>query len=344
MDYELPAELIAQEPLAVRSDSRLLVLNRYDGHIQDSRFNRLGDFLSSADCLVLNDTKVLPARFFARRQTGGRLEGLFLEEGADGVWTVYLKGARRVKCGRQVFLKDRRNSDFCAAELVERMGSGKCRLKPAIESDAPCILARIGFPPLPPYIRRDADPTIAAADELRYQTVYAKTAGAVAAPTAGLHFTAELIQRLRHAGIGFAFVTLHVGAGTFKPVSVENLEDHRIHSETFSLERENAEIINKAKSESGRIIPVGTTSMRVLETVVADSRIRAAAGATNLFITPGYEFKIADAMITNFHLPRSTLLALVAAFAGLENVLAAYRHAVEQRYRFYSYGDAMLIM
>ncbi|MHC4704350.1 MAG: S-adenosylmethionine:tRNA ribosyltransferase-isomerase, partial [Planctomycetota bacterium] len=185
---------------------------------------------------------------------------------------------------------------------------------------------------------------IAAEDELRYQTVYAEKAGAVAAPTAGLHFTAELIEQLKQSGIRFAFITLHVGAGTFKPVTADDLEDHQIHTETFSIDAENAEIINAAKSESGRIIPVGTTSMRVLETVVADSRIAAAAGATDLFITPGYEFKIADAMITNFHLPRSTLLALVAAFAGLENVLAAYRHAVEQRYRFYSYGDAMLII
>ncbi|MHC4367000.1 MAG: tRNA preQ1(34) S-adenosylmethionine ribosyltransferase-isomerase QueA [Planctomycetota bacterium] len=344
LNYDLPVELIAQEPLEVRSDSRLLVLNRYDGDIRDSRFDRLGDFLSSGDCLVLNDTKVLPARFFARRASGGRLEGLFLEEGADGVWTVYLKGARKVKCGEQVYLKDKQNADFCTAELVERTDSGKCRLKPTIDADASSILAKIGFPPLPPYIKRDTDQAIAAEDELRYQTVYAEKAGAVAAPTAGLHFTAELIEQLKQSGIRFAFITLHVGAGTFKPVTADDLEDHQIHTETFSIDAENAEIINAAKSESGRIIPVGTTSMRVLETVVADSRIAAAAGATDLFITPGYEFKIADAMITNFHLPRSTLLALVAAFAGLENVLAAYRHAVEQRYRFYSYGDAMLII
>ncbi|MHC4120701.1 MAG: tRNA preQ1(34) S-adenosylmethionine ribosyltransferase-isomerase QueA [Planctomycetota bacterium] len=344
LNYDLPVELIAQEPLEVRSDSRLLVLNRYDGDIRDSRFDRLGDFLSSGDCLVLNDTKVLPARFFARRASGGRLEGLFLEEGADGVWTVYLKGARKVKCGEQVYLKDKQNADFCTAELVERTDSGKCRLKPTIDADASSILAKIGFPPLPPYIKRDTDQAIAAEDELRYQTVYAEKAGAVAAPTAGLHFTAELIEQLKQSGIRFAFITLHVGAGTFKPVTADDLEDHQIHTETFSIDAENAEIINAAKSESGRIIPVGTTSMRVLETVVADSRIKAAAGATGLFITPGYEFKIADAMITNFHLPRSTLLALVAAFAGLENVLAAYRHAVEQRYRFYSYGDAMLII
>ncbi|MHC4426833.1 MAG: S-adenosylmethionine:tRNA ribosyltransferase-isomerase, partial [Planctomycetota bacterium] len=184
----------------------------------------------------------------------------------------------------------------------------------------------------------------AASDELRYQTVYAREAGAVAAPTAGLHFTERLIEQLKQAGIHFAFITLHVGAGTFKPVTAENLEDHQIHQERFSINEENAGVINTARNEGGRIIPVGTTSTRVLETVAAGSRIKATSGMTELFIKPGYEFKISDAMITNFHLPRSTLLALAAAFAGLENILAAYRHAIEQQYRFYSYGDAMLII
>jgi S-adenosylmethionine:tRNA ribosyltransferase-isomerase len=344
LNYDLPDELIAQEPLEVRSDSRLLVLERPGGAVLDSLFSRLGDFLSPGDCLVLNDTKVLPARFFARRASGGKLEGLFLDESADGVWSVYLKGARKVKTGEQLYLRDRQNADFCTAELLEKADSGKCKLRPSIGADARTILDRVGFPPLPPYIKRDADPTIAAADELRYQTVYAEKAGAVAAPTAGLHFTAELIERLKQAGIRFAFITLHVGAGTFKPVTVENLEDHQIHTEQFSIDEENAAIINTARAKGGRIIPVGTTSMRVLETVVADSQIKATSGSTELFITPGYEFKIADAMITNFHLPKSTLLALVAAFAGLENILAAYGHAIEKRYRFYSYGDAMFII
>ncbi len=368
LNYDLPSELIAQHPLSVRSDSRLLVLNRSAGDILDSRFSQLGDFLSPGDCLVLNDTKVVPARFFARRSSGGRLEGLFMDENADGVWTVYLKGARKVKPGEQLYLKDRQGADFCTAELLEKADSGKCKLKLDAryskemrddgrmtkdenresgiqnrEADARTVLDTIGFPPLPPYIKRDTDRVLAAEDELRYQTVYARQAGAVAAPTAGLHFTETLIEQLKRAGIRFAFITLHVGAGTFKPVTAENLEDHRIHTEQFSIDEKNAGIINTARREGGRIIPVGTTSMRVLETVAAGSGIQATSGATELFITPGYEFKIADAMITNFHLPKSTLLALVSAFAGLENVLAAYNHAIEQRYRFFSYGDAMLI-
>ncbi len=371
LNYDLPSELIAQHPLAVRSDSRLLVLDRRTGDILDSQFSQLGDFLSAGDCLVLNDTKVVPARFFARRSSGGKLEGLFLNEDADGVWTVYLKGARKVKPGEQLYLKDRQGADFCTAELLEKGDSGKCKLRPDTrdskemrddgrmtkdenresdirnrEGNARTVLETIGFPPLPPYIKRDPDaPGLAADDELRYQTVYARQAGAVAAPTAGLHFTETLIEQLKHAGIRFAFITLHVGAGTFKPVTAENLEDHQIHTEQFSIDEKNAGIITTAKNDGGRIIPVGTTSMRVLETVAATgSEIRATSGSTELFITPGYEFNIADAMITNFHLPKSTLLALVAAFAGLENVLAAYNHAIEQRYRFFSYGDAMLIV
>ncbi|MHC4433604.1 MAG: tRNA preQ1(34) S-adenosylmethionine ribosyltransferase-isomerase QueA [Planctomycetota bacterium] len=343
LNYDLPPELIAQKPLGIRSDSRLLVLNRSAGDFVDSFFGRLGDFLVPGDCLVLNDTKVVPARFFARRSSGAKLEGLFLDEDADGLWTVYLKGTRKVKLREQLHLRDRSDVDFCTAELIEKTDSGKCKIRLTIDTDARVVLERIGFPPLPPYIKRDNDPVLAADDELRYQTVYARKAGAVAAPTAGLHFTETLIEQLKHAGIHFAFITLHVGAGTFKPVTAEYLEDHQIHSEQFSIDEENAGIIEAARNAGARIIPVGTTSTRVLETVAASPEIKAASGATDLFITPGYEFKIADAMITNFHLPRSTLLALVAAFAGLDNVLAAYNHAIEQKYRFYSYGDAMLI-
>ena len=342
--YDLPSELIAQQPLAVRSDSRLLVLDRSDGDIQDSRFNRIGDFLSPGDCLVLNDTKVVPARFFARRRTGAKIEGLFLTEQIDGTWTVYLKGIRKLTSGEHIYLKDRQQADFCQAVLIEKLDQGKCLLQLKTDMNAPIILEKIGFPPLPPYIRRDADAAVAAMDMSRYQTVYARHAGAVAAPTAGLHFTQPLVERLKKAGINFAFITLHVGAGTFKPITSENLEDHKIHQEQFSLNEENAEIINKAKNQRGRIIPVGTTSTRVLETIASGSKITATGGTTELFITPGYTFKIIDALITNFHLPKSTLLALVAAFAGLEHILAAYHHAIEQRYRFYSYGDAMLII
>jgi S-adenosylmethionine:tRNA ribosyltransferase-isomerase len=346
-------------PLAVRSDSRLLVLNRSSGDILDSRFSNLGDFLSPGDCLVLNDTKVLQARFFARRSTGGKLEGLFLAADADGVWTAYLKGIRKLKAGDEFYLKNKQKADFCEAVLLEKIDQGKCRLKVKAYADARTVLDEIGFPPLPPYIKRGDDPAVAARDEQRYQTVYARQSGAVAAPTAGLHFTEPLIEQLKQAGIIFAFITLHIGAGTFKPVTADNLEDHQIHQEQFSIDEENAAIINTAKNKGGRIIPVGTTSTRVIETVAAGSQacpstghltversrgIKAAAGTTELFIMPGYQFKMIDAMITNFHLPKSTLLALVAAFAGLENILAAYRHAIEQRYCFYSYGDAMLII
>jgi S-adenosylmethionine:tRNA ribosyltransferase-isomerase len=344
LNYFLPSELIAQAPLSVRSDSRLLVLNRSSGEVFDSRFGSLGDFLAPGDCLVLNDTKVLPARFFARLKTGGKLEGLFLATDVDGVWTAYLKGLRKLRPGDEFYLKDRYKADFCKAVLLEKIDQGKCRLKVMAYTDTRTVLDEIGFPPLPPYIKRDDDPAVAAQDKQRYQTVYARQAGAVAAPTAGLHFTETHIELLKQAGIKIAFITLHVGAGTFKPVTADNLEDHKIHREQFSIDEENAAIINAAKNKGGRIITVGTTSTRVLETVADGSKVNAAAGTTELFIMPGYQFTMVDAMITNFHLPKSTLLALVAAFAGLESLLAAYRHAIEQRYRFYSYGDAMLII
>ncbi len=343
LNYPLPPELIAQRPLSVRSESRLLVFNRSNGEIIDSRFSRLGEFLSAGDCLVLNDVKVIPARFFVRRSTGGKLEGLFLAEISTGVWEVMLKKIRKVKPGDKLYLIDKKKRAFCESVLLERVNEGKCRLKINTDGSAETILDKIGFPPLPPYIKRGDDPDVAAIDRLRYQTVYAREPGAVAAPTAGLHFTDQLIEHLKQAGICFAYLTLHVGEGTFKPITVENLEDHKMHQERFSIDRKNARIINAAKEKGCRIITVGTTSARTLETIGVDSKVKAADGATSLFIKPGYKFKIIDAMITNFHLPKSTLLALVAAFAGLENILVAYQHATEERYRFYSYGDAMLI-
>lgn len=344
LDYYLPPELVAQSPLSLRSDSRLLVFNRSNCEIIDSCFNRLGDFLFPGDCLVLNDAKVLPARFFSRRRSGGRIEGLFLAENATGVWEVMLKKARRVKLGEQLWLIDRQRQDFCTAAVLESIGEGKCRLKVNADGDTETILDKIGFPPLPPYIKRDDDLAVAAEDKLRYQTVYAEKPGAVAAPTAGLHFTDRLIEQLKQVGICLAYLTLYVGEGTFRPVNKENLEDHEIHQERFSVNEKNAAVINSAKDKGGRIIAVGTTSARTLETITADTRIKATSGTTNLFIKPGYKFKVVDAMVTNFHLPKSTLLALVAAFAGLENILNVYQHAIEQRYRFYSYGDAMLII
>lgn len=343
LDYDLPSELIAQHPAAKRTDSRLLVLRRTGGDIIDSRFERLGEFLSPGDCLILNNTKVLPARFFARRVTGGRIEGLFLAESSPCIWEVMLKGSRKLRAGDILHLKDRNRNDFCRAGLLEKVEQGRCLLKVESDTDALSVLEIIGFPPLPPYIKRDDDPALAKEDRLRYQTVYARVNGAVAAPTAGLHFTESLIEQLQQQGIDFAYITLHVGTGTFKPVSTKNLEEHQIHSERFAIDSDNARKINAAKDRGGRIIAVGTTSTRTLESL-SGPRVEAATGTTNLFITPGHKFKFIDAMITNFHLPKTTLLALVAAFAGLENTLAAYRHAIEQRFRFYSYGDAMMIV
>ena len=344
LHYYLPPELIAQHPLRIRSDSRLLVLNRTNLEIIDSRFDNIGDFLLPGDCLVLNDTKVLPARFFARRPTGGKLEGLFLAQDADRTWDIMLKGTRKLNPGDHLILKDKQKADFCKAVLLKKQSQGRCLLRLKTEADTEAVLDKIGFPALPPYIKRDDNPKLAQIDKLRYQTVYARHTGAVAAPTAGLHFTDRLIEQLKEAGICFAYITLHIGTGTFKPVTTENLEDHQIHQERFSIDEVNARIINEAKSKGGRIIPVGTTSTRTLETITAGSQIKALSGTTSLFIKPGYKFKITEAMITNFHLPKSTLLALVAAFAGLDNILDAYNHAIEKRYRFYSYGDAMLII
>jgi len=344
LQYHLPPELVAQRPSDSRSSSRLLVINRKNGDIIDSRFDRVGDFLSAGDCLVLNDTKVLQARFFGQRSTGGKLEGLFLAESEAGIWQVLLKTGRKVKPGDIIYLKDKAKKDFCKAVVVDKMDDGSCKLKLETDFAADTILDKIGFPPLPPYIKRDDDLAAAEIDEQRYQTVYAKIPGAVAAPTAGLHFTQPLIEQLQQAGINFAYITLHVGTGTFKPITAENIEDHEMHQERFSIDEKNAPIINTAKEKGGRIIAVGTTSTRVLETVAANSQIKGGSGETTLFIKPGYKFKMVDAMITNFHLPKTSLLALVVAFAGLEKTKAAYRHAIEQQYRFYSYGDAMLII
>jgi S-adenosylmethionine:tRNA ribosyltransferase-isomerase len=343
LDYELPSELIAQDPAEVRSASQLLVVNRASGSLTDTRFDRIGDYLRSGDCLVLNDTKVLPARFFARRRTGGGLEALFLSETAAlGVWQIMLKGTRKLKPDEVIYLVDGRERDYCTAKVIERQEGGVCLLELDVKARAETVLNEIGFPPLPPYIHRDRNWSKAESDRRRYQTVYARESGAVAAPTAGLHFTEELLGRLSEAGIRQARVTLHVGAGTFKPITSETVEEHEIHHEGYRLDAANAEIINAARAAGGRIVAVGTTATRVLETV--GYPLREQEGSTNLFVTPGYQFQAVDVMITNFHLPRSTLLALVGAFAGMKLMFDAYRHAIEQRYRFYSYGDAMLIL
>ena len=345
-NFDLPDELIAQKPTDKRSDSKLLVFGRSGEGFCDSRFSSIADFLKPGDCLVINNTKVLQARFFAFRQSSGRLEGLFLAQLDNKRWKVMLKGSRKIKIGETICLGNNDNiaeSDFKAV-LIEKNNQGGCVLEVLAEDDLETILGRVGFPPLPPYIKRTFDPTEAAQDKLRYQTVYAQQAGAVAAPTAGLHFTDELMAQLKDIGIIFAIVTLHVGAGTFKPVTAENIEDHQIHSELCGIDEENARLINDAKSKGSRIIAVGTTSVRTLETIAdANGILKPSYGPTRLFIMPGYRFKIVDAMITNFHLPKSTLLAMVASFASLEKILEAYKHAVEKKYRFFSYGDSMFI-
>lgn len=343
LDYNLPAELIAQHPAQRRSDARLLVYDRAQDKITDAVFSGIGEFLRAGDCLVLNDTMVIPARFFARKQSGGKLEGLFLRQSDPGMWQVMLKGSGKVKPGQQIVLVDGAGEDYCLAELVEKE-PGRCLLAVLCPKSAEAVLEDIGFAPLPPYIKRNGAGRDSGDDRSRYQTVYASRPGAVAAPTAGLHFTDELINNLRAKGVMFANITLHVGAGTFKPVSEDELEKHDIHEEWYDISASSAELINSTKAGPGRVIAVGTTSVRALESAARDSRVSPVHEDTQLFITPGYKFQVVDAMITNFHLPRSTLLALVGAMAGLDNIKKAYRHAIEQKYRFYSYGDAMFIV
>ncbi|OHB53491.1 MAG: tRNA preQ1(34) S-adenosylmethionine ribosyltransferase-isomerase QueA [Planctomycetes bacterium GWF2_50_10] len=355
LDYQLPPELIAQSPAPERSASRLLVMDRKTGTLEDKIFSDLPQYLRPGDCLVLNDTKVIPARFFARRPTGGRIEALYIETEPDGSWHVMLKNARTLKPGDKISIAAAENQKPVSAKIVSNNGDGHWTIRVDSDLSAHDLLDQVGIMPLPPYIKRTAPelesnlPPEAASgaagiDVKRYQTVYAANKGAIAAPTAGLHFTPELIQKLKKQGVTFATCTLHVGIGTFKPVAVDDLADHPMHYESYCLDSENAEIINHSKSKGCRIIPVGTTSVRTLETISAKhGQIVAASGVTNLFITPGFNFRSTDALITNFHLPKSTLLALVAALASLDFTKKAYSHAIRERYRFFSYGDAMLI-
>lgn len=344
LDYDLPAELIAQKPALMRTQSQLLVMNRAKNTLTDRKFKDIIEYINPGDCLVLNDTRVLPARFYAKRLTGAKLEGLFICRQHPSTWQVMLKNARRVKKNDLLIINDRQGAEFCRARAMERTDDGQWSIEMLSPLNADQILGKIGFAPLPPYIKRDTDSKTAESDLKRYQTVYARQKGAIAAPTAGLHFTEKLIENLKAKGVRLAYVTLHVGAGTFKPVTCENLEDHDIHSEIYALDEQNARIINESIEKQKRIIAVGTTSVRTLETIAKDRKLSAAKGSTKLFIKPGYDFKVVNAMITNFHLPKSTLIALVGAFAGLEQIQKAYRHAIEKKYRFYSYGDAMLII
>ncbi len=336
-DYKLPADRIAQEPLPERSASRMMVLDRAAGLRTHRRFRDLPEHLRRGDCLVLNDTMVLPARLYGRRPTGGRVEVLLLRPAAgDRQWHALARPARRLRLGERVEF-----GPGLAATVVGEGDEGLRELRFEVDGDFEQALDRLGLPPLPPYIRRRARPE----DRQRYQTVYARRAGAVAAPTAGLHFDQGILAALAGTGIETVFLTLHVGLGTFRPVAVERVEDHHMHAEPYQVLPEAAERISRARAAGGRVVAVGTTVVRALETVADDDgRVRPDSGETDLFIYPGYRFRAVDALLTNFHLPRSTLLMMVAAFAGREFILEAYQEAIDAGYRFYSYGDCMLIL
>ncbi|OHB59400.1 MAG: tRNA preQ1(34) S-adenosylmethionine ribosyltransferase-isomerase QueA [Planctomycetes bacterium RBG_13_44_8b] len=343
LNYYLPPELIAQKPAPNRTDSKLLVLNRSTGSVTDDIFRNIAAYLQKGDCLVINNTKVIPAKFFAQKPTGAHLEGLFLT-GRQNEWKVMLKNSSRIKEGQTLYLLDRNKKQYCPALATKKLSAGQWLVKLDSPLAAEEILQTIGFAPLPPYIKRPQPQAEHQLDCNRYQTVYAQQNGAIAAPTAGLHFTEKILEQIRAKGVNIAQLTLHVGAGTFLPVKTQTLEEHKMHSEQFSIDDENAAVINNTILAGGKIIAVGTTTARTLETIAVGRKVKPAAGQTNLFITPGFEFKIIDCLITNFHLPKSTLLALVAAFAGLDKILAAYKYAVGQKYRFYSYGDCMIII
>ncbi len=345
-DYDLDPSLIAQAPLPLRQESRLMRLRRADGTIQHAQFSQLPQILRPGDLLVVNDTSVIPAKFLCRRATGGKIEGLFLHELRAGEWRIMLKNAGRCRIGEEIAFA---NDQDVRLTLRENLEAGEWRVEVQPQAPAVEILGRLGATPLPPYIRR-AGSSIDAADRTRYQTVFADRPGAVAAPTAGLHFTKELLDQLAADGIEQARVTLHVGPGTFLPVKVDDVAQHRMHSEWYDLPAVTAERINAARAAGRRVVAVGTTSVRVLESAArAGEPLCPASGWTGIFIYPPREFHAVDALITNFHLPRSTLLMLVAAFCspgkmdGIRMILDAYHQAMRERYRFFSYGDAMLI-
>ena len=335
-DFDLPEELIAQTPLEKRDSSRLLVLDRETGHISDKHFDEIIEELNPGDALVMNDTRVLPARLYGEKpETGGHLEVLLLNNTQGDEWETLIKPARRAKVGTQIVFGDGR----LRAEVMEELEHGGRIVEFTYEGIFLENLESLGEMPLPPYIKERLE------DPERYQTVYAKENGSAAAPTAGLHFTPELLERIAAKGVKLVYLTLHVGLGTFRPVSVDNISEHQMHSEFYRLTEEAASQLNDVRAAGGKIIAVGTTSIRTLETIGTkfDGEIKADSGWTDIFITPGYEFKIVQAFSTNFHLPKSTLVMLVSAFAGREETLAAYHHAIEERYRFFSFGDAMFV-
>ncbi|SCY42083.1 S-adenosylmethionine:tRNA ribosyltransferase-isomerase [Lachnospiraceae bacterium XBB2008] len=333
--YDLPEELIAQDPLTDRSSSRLMVLDKSDGHIEHKIFRDITGYLNPGDCLVLNDTKVIPARLLgAKKDTGGAVEILLLKRLSADSWECLVRPGKKMRRGAEVEFGD----GMLTGRITDQKDDGNRIVEFKYDGIFEEILDKLGTMPLPPYITHKlADPT-------RYQTVYAKYDGSAAAPTAGLHFTPKLLKEIEDKGIRIAYVTLHVGLGTFRPVKEDDILDHKMHSEWYEVTKESADIINSAKASGGRIICVGTTSTRTIESVADDSgAVHPGTGETDIFIYPGYRFKALDALITNFHLPESTLVMLVSALAGRENVLNAYKCAVEERYRFFSFGDAMFI-
>ena len=333
--YDLPEELIAQTPLENRDTSRLLVLDRKTGEVKHQHFYDIIEYLKPGDCLVMNDSRVLPARLLGHRPTGGAVELLLLRDLGDRKWECLAKPGRKLQVGQNVIFGD---GDLTAT-VISVQDDGNRVVEFHYEGIFLEVLERLGKMPLPPYIKAELQ------DQERYQTVYSKTVGSAAAPTAGLHFTNDLLEKIRAKGVTTAFVTLHVGLGTFRPVKAEEISEHHMHSELCMISEETAKILNETKKNGGRVICVGTTSCRTLESLVNDDgTFEAKSKWTEIFIYPGYTFKAMDGLITNFHLPESTLVMLVSAFAGRENVINAYRIAVEERYRFFSFGDAMTIL
>jgi len=338
LDYSLPPHLIAQHPAPERDQARLLVARRAHASLSHHVFQDLPKLLAPGDLVILNNTRVLPARLLGHRErTGGKWEGLFLRQQGDGLWELLCQTRGHLSEGETILI----DPGPLKLVLIEKSHEGRWSVLPSPSGSPPELLARHGHMPLPPYIRKGL---ASAGDEERYQTVFAQRDGSVAAPTAGLHFTDRLFDHLEKRGIERAFVTLHVGLGTFQPIQVDDIKQHHMHSEWGELPQPTAAAIKACKNRGGRVVAVGTTSVRVLETAVASGDVTAWSGETELFIYPPYRFRVVDALVTNFHLPRSTLLLLVSAFAGVELIQEAYKTAIEEQYRFYSYGDAMLIV
>ncbi|MDD2190514.1 MAG: tRNA preQ1(34) S-adenosylmethionine ribosyltransferase-isomerase QueA [Eubacteriales bacterium] len=338
-DYDLPDELIAQHPADKRDESRLLIVDRKTGNIKHRHFYDLLDHITPGDCLIMNNSKVIPARLFGiKEMTGARVEFLLVKRINNDIWEAMVRPGKKLHIGDRVsFTED----GSLSAEILDHNEGGTRIVQFKHEENFSDILERIGKIPLPPYIERDSDDE----DKIRYQTVYCKQEGSVAAPTAGLHFTEELIQKTTEKGVNIAYVTLHVGIGTFRPVKCDKIEEHKMHFEEYEIDEENASIINETKKSGGRIISVGTTSARTVESAAGEQgMVQAGHGKTDIFIYPGYQFKVIDSLITNFHLPKSTLLMLISALYNREKIIEVYQEAVEQKYRFFSYGDAMFII